>query len=218
MNYRNILFDLDGTLTDPKEGITKSVAYALESFGIEVENPDSLTPFIGPPLTVSFAEYYGFDSQKCLEAVRVYREYFTDRGIFENRVYDGIIPLLNKLKARGFRLFIATSKPQPFAERIAEKFGFAEPFESICGIPLDGEGMSKSQVIDSLMNRFLLEKEQTVMVGDRAYDAVGARDNGIDCIGVLYGYGGKKELEDAGVTRTVGSVKELGALFGIGGL
>lgn len=207
--YKNILFDLDGTLTDPKEGITNSVAYALKRYGIAVENKDELTAFIGPPLIYSFCTFYGFDEDKAEQAVDVYREYFTERGIFENSVYNGIPQLLDKLKQQGKRLFIATSKPEVFAVKIARHFGFFDKFCAVRGIPLDGERMSKSDVIAQLMREFELSPEDTVMVGDRRYDVEGAAQNGLRCIGVLYGYGDRSELESAGVWKTADSVKEL---------
>ncbi len=209
LDYINILFDLDGTLTDPKEGITNSVAHALEHFGIQVLDRDKLCRFIGPPLTDSFAEYYGFDAKKSLEAVRVYREYFSVRGIFENRIYDGVITMLEKLSGMDRQLFIATSKPEKFAVQIAKHFDFYRFFKAVRGIPLDGEGMTKGQVIASVIKEFSLDRTRTVMVGDRSYDVTGAAENGIDSIGVLYGYGGRDELEGAGAGYIADSISQL---------
>lgn len=209
MNYKNILFDLDGTLTDPADGITNSVAYALRHYGIEAADRNALCAFIGPPLTYSFNKYYGFDQKQCLEAVEIYREYFSDKGKFENSVYDGIIPMLQALQDRGFRLFIATSKPQKFALEIAEHFGFKKFFEAIRGIPMNGENISKGQVIGGVLREFSLDVAKTLMVGDRSYDVLGAKENGLSCIGVLYGYGSKSELKDAGADYIIENVNKL---------
>lgn len=213
LNYKNILFDLDGTLTDPKTGITNSVAYALKHYGIEVSDKNSLCSFIGPPLIHSFNKYYGFDEKKALEAVNIYREYFSDKGIFENNLYDGVIPMLEKLQSQNKRLFIATSKPQKFACQIAAHFGFDKFFEAIRGIPMDGENMSKDQVIAKVMREFSLQTDDTIMVGDRSYDVDGARENGLACVGVLYGYGDRNELENAKASHIVNSVTELKKLL-----
>ena len=211
--WKTILFDLDGTLTDPKEGITKSVAHALAHYGISAE-PDDLVCFIGPPLVDSFHDFYGFDREKALEAVKYYREYFTTRGIFENAVYASIPPLLQTLKDHGMCIALATSKPEPFAIRILEHFGISEFFDHICGAPLDeGLNSTKGTVIASAIkkcgNRNLNE---IIMVGDRKHDIFGAHENGIECIGILYGYGSREELTDAGadyITDTVESLKTL---------
>lgn len=209
-----ILFDLDGTLTDPKEGITKSVQYALRRYGIEEEDLDRLIPFIGPPLRESFERFYGFGEQQAREAVLVYREYFTDRGWRENRVIPGIPRLLERLKDQGFRLFVATSKPEVFARRILEHFGLTGFFEGIAGADLEESRCRKGDVI-----RYLLEREglggegdaarACVMVGDREHDVLGARENGMDCVGVLFGYGSREELEAAGARAVAATVEEL---------
>lgn len=213
LNYKNILFDLDGTLTDPAKGITNSVAYALRYYGIEAADRSALCAFIGPPLAYSFNKYYGFDQKQCLEAIEIYREYFSVKGKFENSVYDGIIPMLQALRNRGFRLFIATSKPQKFALEIAEHFGFEKYFEAIRGIPMNGENMTKGQVINGVLQEFSLDAAKTLMVGDRSYDVIGAKENGLDCAGVLYGYGSKSELKDSGADYIIESVHKLTKFF-----
>lgn len=213
LNYKNILFDLDGTLTDPAKGITNSVAYALRHYGIEAADRSALCAFIGPPLAYSFNKYYGFDQKQCLEAIEIYREYFSVKGKFENSVYDGIIPMLQALRNRGFRLFIATSKPQKFALEIAEHFGFEKYFEAIRGIPMNGENMTKGQVINGVLQEFSLDAAKTLMVGDRSYDVIGAKENGLDCAGVLYGYGSKSELKDSGADYIIESVHKLTKFF-----
>lgn len=203
--YNYILFDLDGTLTDPKEGITNSVAYALRAYGID-ENPDKLTPFIGPPLHESFMVYYGFDEGKAMEAVEVYREYFADKGIFENKLYPETKDFLRVLQKAGKKIALATSKPEIFARRILEHFEIDSYFDVIVGSNMDGSRTKKAEVIDEVFKRFeieeggAIEKSKAVMIGDRLHDIVGAQENSIDSIGVTFGYGGYEELKKAGAT------------------
>lgn len=212
--YHYILFDLDGTLTDPKEGITNSVAYALKYYGI-IENPDKLVPFIGPPLHESFMVYYGFEEDKAMEAVEKYREYFADRGIFENKLYLGTETLLKTLKAEGKKLALATSKPQVFAQQILEHFHIDSYFDVVAGSNLDGSRTKKSEVIEEVFARFaalngqLPDKTEYVMVGDRLHDIEGAKAAGIESIGVTFGYGGRKELSEAGADFIADSFAEV---------
>ena len=212
--WNTVLFDLDGTLTDPKEGITNSVVHALAHYGITAE-PDKLTCFIGPPLVDSFHDYYGFEREKGIEAVQYYREYFTERGIFENRLYDEIPALLKSLKAAGIRIALATSKPEPFAIRILEHFDIAQYFDCVCGAPLDeGINSTKGSVIAAVIAKCGCKSlKELVMVGDRKHDVIGAHENGIECIGVLYGYGSIEELTDAGADHIVKTAKQLCALL-----
>lgn len=201
--YKYILFDLDGTLTDSSPGITNSVAYALDKFGIAEYDRNDLRKFIGPPLVNSFMEFYGFDEDKALLGVEYYREYFRDRGIFENSVYEGVIPVLNMLKDDGKILVLATSKPEEFALQILEHFGLAEYFDYVVGASMDGSLCKKSEIIRVAFERAGIDKDklaETVMVGDRKHDIEGAAINGIDSIGVLYGFGSLEELTDAGAT------------------
>lgn len=211
--YKNILFDLDGTLTDPKVGITKSVAHALEYFNIKVEDTDSLCDFIGPPLAVMFAKRYGFDDAQCDKAIEVYRERFSAIGKYENTVYPYTERILAMLKERGFRLFVATSKPEKFAVDILEHFGLAKYFEKIRGIGMDESKVEKDVVISRLMSEFGLSPTDTVMVGDRSFDIDGAHKNGIKCIGVLFGYGSKDELTEHGADVIVDTNEDLFELF-----
>lgn len=205
-----ILFDLDGTLTDPGEGITNSVAYALDKYGITVDDRSSLNTFIGPPLHESFQKYFGFSILQSFDAVTKYREYYRDRGIFENRVYDGIPELLCKLKNSGKTLIMATSKPTVFAERIAEHYGFRKFFDIIVGSELDGKRVDKAEVIEeALKEAGSPEKSDCVMVGDRLHDIAGAEKNGIFSVGVLYGYGSYEELCKAGANKIIESVSSL---------
>ena len=211
--YQTILFDLDGTLTDPKIGITSSVAYALESFGIHIEDRDSLCPFIGPPLKQSFRAFFGFDDRQAAAAVEKYREYFSVTGIFENQVYQGIPELLANLKADGRTVLLATSKPTVFAERILKHFGLDPWFDGITGSELDGTRVNKWEVIDYALHKAGITDRQTaVMVGDRSHDVIGALKNNIPCIGVLYGYGDLPELQSANeacIARTVSDLANL---------
>lgn len=210
MNYKYILFDLDGTLTDPKLGITKSVAYALKSYGIEVEDLDSLLKFIGPPLKDSFVKYYGFSEEQGVEAVERYREYFKPYGIYENKVYDGVENMLAKLVKCGKKVILATSKPTVFANVILEHFNLKQYFTCVVGSELDGSRVKKGDVVaEALRQAGVTDKSVAVMVGDREHDIIGAKENEIDSVGVLYGYGDRTELETAGAGHVVESVKEL---------
>ena len=211
MNKTHILFDLDGTLTDPGMGITNSVMHALTHFGITVTNRSDLYRFIGPPLMDSFMEYYGLTEEQAVEAVRVYREYFADKGWAENTVYSGIEALLADLVAAGKMLLVATSKPQIFAERILVHFGLDKYFTHICGVALQApRGYSKADVIrDALDRAGVSDLTTAVMVGDRHHDIDGAKVVGMDSIGVLYGYGDRTEHEAAGADVIVESVDEL---------
>ena len=198
MTWDTILFDLDGTVTDPKEGITRAVATALKHFGIH-EDPDSLTKFIGPPLDESFPEFYGFTPEQTEEATERFREYFARQGWHENVPYPGMAELLGDLKKAGKQLIIATSKPEAFAVRILEHFGMAQYFDHICGAPLhDQKGARKAVVIRRALSYTGGDLSRVVMVGDRRHDVAGAHETGLACIGVLYGYGDRAEHEAAG--------------------
>ena len=205
-----ILFDLDGTLTDPFEGITNSIVHSLKKFGIEVADRRTLTPFIGPPLVNSFMEYYGFSEEKALKAVEYYREYFSVKGLYENVVYDGIIPLFKELKARGKILILATSKPEVYAVKILERFSLFPHFNFVAGATLTSERVKKDAVIEYALSLAKIEdKSSAVMVGDREHDIFGARVNGLRSIGVTYGYGGLQELKSASADYIVNSPKEI---------
>ena len=210
-----ILFDLDGTLTDPGMGITNSVMHALTHFGITVTNRSDLYRFIGPPLMDSFMEYYVLTEEQAVEAVRVYREYFADKGWAENTVYSGIEVLLADLVAAGKMLLVATSKPQIFAERILVHFGLDKYFTHICGVALQApRGYSKADVIrDALDRAGVSDLTTAVMVGDRHHDIDGAKVVGMDSIGVLYGYGDRTEHEAAGADAIAESVATLKAML-----
>jgi len=213
MKYQHIIFDLDGTLTDSGPGIRNAVRHALKKYGIE-EKREALYRFIGPPLKLSFMKYYSFSEERSEEAVVFYREYFKDKGIFENTVYPDIDDMLSQLKERGKSLILATSKPHIFAKRILEHFDLMKYFDLVSGSELNGDRVDKSEVISyALDNISLPSRDSCVMVGDREHDIIGARKNGIMSVGVLYGYGDRNELEASRADRIVGSVAELKSLL-----
>lgn len=208
-----IFFDLDGTLTNPAEGITNSVAYALEYYGISVSNKTQLYKFIGPPLAQSFTDFYGFSPDKAKEAVEKYREYFADIGIFENKVYEHIPEVLEKLKNAGFSLAMATSKPEVFAKRIADKFELTKYFDFIGGSLLDNSRTDKGEVIEYVLRSLKADREKTIMIGDRSHDILGAKKCSVKSFGVLYGFGSLDELKTAGADYIAETPKELEALL-----
>lgn len=209
-----IFFDLDGTLTDPKEGITKSAAYALAAFGVETEKLDDLCKFIGPPLRDSFVEFYGFSKEQADEGIRKFRERFETVGWKENIPYPGIKELLATLKDSGKHLVVATSKPEVMAERILQYFDLDGYFEFIAGADMEEIRVKKADVLRYAIEQLeYFEEKHAVMVGDRIHDVAGAKETGLDTIGVLYGYGGREELVNAGADEIAGSVEELGQLL-----
>ena len=210
MKYKYILFDLDGTLTDPKEGITKSIQYALKKYDINIDDLDSLVNFIGPPLIDSFKEYYGFDEEKSKEAVEFYREYYKTKGIFENFVYPGISDMLENMMRKGCIVILATSKPTLFAEQILEYFNLRQFFDYVIGSNLDGTRGKKGDIIKYIINSSGIENiNEVVMVGDRKYDIAGAKENNIDSIGVTFGYGSIEELKSAEPTYISDSAEDI---------
>lgn len=208
--YQNLLFDLDGTLTDPGVGITNSVAYALEKYGIKTNDRTQLYKFIGPPLQDSFEQFYGFSKEDAKMAVQYYREYYKETGIFENKLYDGMERLLQSLFEAGKKLFVATSKPEAFAVQILEYFSLNQYFTYIAGSNMDGTRSKKEEVIAyALKAGKIQDLSSAVMIGDREYDVTGAKKTGIASIGVLFGYGSRKELETAGADALAESPKDL---------
>ncbi len=209
-DYKYILFDLDGTLTNPFEGITNSVAYSLESYGIMVTDKKELACFIGPPLYESFEKYYGFSKKGAVAAVEKYREYFADKGIFENVVYDGAEELLKYLKEKGCVVALATSKPQVYARRILKHFGLEKYFDCVVGSLLSGRRVKKGEVIAEALKRLgNPPKEKCIMIGDKSHDTIGAKENGITAVGVLFGYGSVQELNTAGADYIVNNFQEI---------
>ena len=210
MDYKYYLFDLDGTLTDPGIGITNSVMYALEKFGIHVSDRTELYPFIGPPLTDSFKKYFGFDEQQALLAVDYYREYFRAGGIFENAVYEGIPEMLCELKKRNATVALATSKPYEFSIQILDHFDLHKYFDYVGAATMDGKISRKADVIRHLLGQLgEADKSSVLMIGDRDQDIEGAKANGLRSAGVLWGYGSKDELMDAGADYIVSAPSDL---------
>jgi phosphoglycolate phosphatase len=199
-----IFFDLDGTLTDPKTGITRSIQYALQKLDLPVPTPDELTWCIGPPLRDSFVKLLGGDSQADL-AVTLYRERFGDVGLYENAVYPDIEYILSALKRSHGRLFVATSKARVFAERIIEHFGLSSYFERVFGAELDGTRVHKTDLLAYALDKTGVEASRALMIGDRSHDIIGAKNNGMDALGVLYGYGSREELIEAGASHVCAS-------------
>ncbi len=214
--YQYIFFDLDGTLTDPREGITKSVQYALAKMGIEEPDLKKLEPFIGPPLIDSFMEYYGFTLEQAKNGVVYYREYFKPTGLYQNALFEGVPELLQSLKAHGKAVAIASSKPEPFVRQILEHFQILSYFDHVCGSTLDETRTKKEEVIGELIRRIGLseqEKKKILMVGDRKHDVEGAACFGIPCLGVKMGFAAEGELEEAGAIAVVDSIKEIEAFI-----
>lgn len=211
MKQKAILFDLDGTLTDSGEGITKCVKLALDHFGIPFRSLDDLRVFVGPPLRESFLRF-GVPEDKIEEAIAVYRSRYTTVGKFENTPYPGIQELLEKLKAQGHRLFVATSKPETMSVEILDKFGLSGYFEAICGATLDQSRDTKSAVIAYLLNKIRGTKD-VVMVGDTTFDILGAAEHSIPTIGVSWGYGSVEEMKASGAVAIADSTDELLAML-----
>lgn len=208
--YTTVLFDLDGTLTDPGVGITNSVMYALNKFNIEVTDRTSLYKFIGPPLLESFQKYYGLTKEESEQALQYYREYFRPYGLYENEVYPGIEEMLMGLREKGKRLILATSKPEEFAVEILKHFQLYAYFAEVGGASMDEKRTDKADVISYVLEKAHVEdRSKVVMVGDRKHDIIGAKKNGLDSIGVLYGYGDYEELEKAGATYIVEKPEDL---------
>ncbi len=213
-NLKNVLFDLDGTVTDPYIGITSSILHSLKYYP-EITPPkrEELKVFIGPPLADKYSEFFGFDKEEALRAVEHYREYYRPTGIFENSVYDGIPELLRKLRSNGKRVYLATSKPQVFACQIVEHFGLADCFDGIYGSTLDGKIVKKADVIARLLEKEKCDVSESVMVGDTEFDILGAAQLGMRAVGVTYGYGNEENIRASKPCATVASVEELARLL-----
>ncbi|MEG0778920.1 MAG: HAD family hydrolase [Oscillospiraceae bacterium] len=212
--YNTILFDLDGTISDSAPGIVNSVLYALDKLGLPAGDRNDLKKFVGPPLYESFRKYYKLSDSETENAVKYFREYYQRSGIMENDMYPGIPELLEALRGMNKTLIVATSKPEPFAIQILERYGIASYFTYIAGSSLDETRTKKDEVIAyALETNHITDKSQTVMIGDRSHDIMGAKKNDLPCIGVLYGYGDRPELENAGVTHIVETVDDLKSFF-----
>lgn len=210
--YHYIFFDLDGTLTDSKEGVVNSVRYAAEKLGGPVPDDETLLKFIGPPLQDSFMEYCGFGPDKALEAIRVFRERYAPIGQFENRPGPGLVELCARLKERGYVLALASSKPEEMCVAICDRFGFTPALAVTTGSPPTGD-WGKADVIRETMRRLGLteaDRASVLMVGDRKFDVLGAAACGIDCVGVeFFGYALPGELAEAGAVAVVRTAEEL---------
>ncbi len=206
--YDLIMFDLDGTLVNSEEGITKSVQYALNAFGIEENNQENLKRFIGPPLVDGFMNYYNMTQKDALSAVRKYRERYSKIGVYENELFDGANHLLKTLREKGKKLALATSKPHIFAKEVLKSFNLTEFFDIIVGAEFDGTRNDKADVIKEVLKQSQ-EYKNAVMVGDRKHDVEGARKNGVDFIGVSFGFAPEGEFEQFGVDKIADSMKEL---------
>lgn len=214
MRKQNIFFDLDGTLTDSMPGITRAVQYALRHYGIEVEDLSVLKPFVGPPLADSFRRFYGFSEQDAKEAVYVFREYYNVKGWMENAPYEGVENMLKELKTDGMALYVATSKPDQMAKQVLSHFGFTKYFDFVGGATEDGVREKKDDVIRYVMESCRLsDRESIVMVGDRSHDIEGAHKAGVQAVGVLYGYGSRMELSNAGADWIAGTPEEVTRLL-----
>lgn len=205
-----LLFDLDGTLTNPQEGITKCVQHALRAFGIEEPDLEKLIPFIGPPLIQSFMEFYNMSEEDARKAVAVYRERFSTVGLFENFPYPGIADMLAELKAQGKILAVASSKPTVYVRRILEKFELAPYFDVIEGSNLDGTRVDKKEVIAEVLSQLdNPSADDLLMIGDRKFDVIGARETGFGCVGVRFGFAAPDELEQSGAVYIADTVRDL---------
>jgi len=210
MSYQYILFDLDGTLTDPALGITSGIRYALEKSGVIEKKYENLVRFIGPTLMESFHAFYGFTEEQGMKACEYFREYYEKQGKFENVVYEGIPEFLERLKKTGKFLAVVTSKGENFAKDILEHFHLSQYLDVIAGAELDGMLIKKSYTIQCVLKECgITDLEHTVMVGDRRHDIEAAQESGIHNVGVLYGFGSQEELEKAGAEKIVSTLAEL---------
>lgn len=196
-----VLFDLDGTITDSAPGIMNSIRYALNNYGMEIPPESILRTFIGPPLKEQFQKVFGVSDRDSAGMVSSYREYYSDRGIYENEVYAGIMEMLSELKTENIKILMATAKPEIYARRIAEYFGFSEYFDFIGGACMDGRRTDKYEVIEYVLHSCdIKDRCRVIMAGDRSHDMIGAKKAGVTGIGVLYGYGTREELKKAGAS------------------
>lgn len=212
-DYSCIFFDLDGTLTDPGLGITNSVMYALERFGIHTEDRSTLYKYIGPPLFDSFREFHGFSDDDARTAIDLYREYFSAKGLFENELIPGIPALLQRLRNAGKQLFVATSKPEDFSLKILEHFDLLQYFDFVAGSCMDETRTQKWEVVQWALEHCSCSRDQILMVGDRHHDVEGSARCGLPCLGVLFGYGTREELLGAGAVAVAATPEEIGAFI-----
>lgn len=213
MNYEIIFFDLDGTLIDPKDSITKSVQFTLSKFGIKAELKE-LIPFIGPPLDDSLKKYYGFDEKQAKLAIEYYRKHFFENGINEVETYEGVLELLKKLKKKNKKLNIVSTKFKITVKKIAKEHQLEDYFDNIVGAKIDGSNFGKPILVKEALDFYPeKDKQSFVMIGDREHDIFGAQANGIDSIGVLYGYGSEDEIQKSKPTHIVANLEKLEELL-----
>ncbi len=213
MRFEHIFFDLDGTLTDPALGITNAIIYARKKWGLDPGKNEDYYKFIGPPMPKSFETYWGMSPEDAATTLRYYREHYTEIGLFENEPYPGMAEMLQSLRDAGLKLYVATSKPTFMSVRILEKFGLARYFVTISGSDPAQPDSTKADVIRAARDQFGIDMTRAVMVGDRSYDVAGAHECSIPCVGVLYGYGSREELESAGADYIAETVEDLGRLL-----
>lgn len=207
---KTILFDLDGTLSNSKEGITKSAQYALHHYGIEEPDADKLEFFIGPPLTYTFAHHYGMDEETAVEATAKYRERYRVTGIYECHIYDGVEKLLSHLREKGYRIGMASSKPEESCKIVLEHLGILQYFHDVAGATMDGRINSKAEVLREALRRIPQEDhDQTVLIGDTQFDVEGAKEVGVPCVGITYGFGTREELEESGAVAVFDTLEEV---------
>ena len=211
--YSTVAFDLDGTLTDPEAGLTSAFAYGLSKMGIEYGDKKNLRRFIGPPLKAEFMSVYGFSDSEAEECVRLFREYFSVYGWWDNKLYDGVPEMLKALKNRDKKIILATSKPENFAIKILKLFDIEKYFDFIGGATLDHTRVEKSAVLSYSLDSVNAERERAILVGDRIFDAEGARECRIDSLGVIYGHGSREEIEEAGFTYTAEKVSDIAKIL-----
>lgn len=199
MKFEHVFFDLDGTLTDSQEGILNSFRNLFSHYGLEIPDYKTLCTYIGPPLMLTMTEGFGFSEEQARESVVVFRSYYDSKGYMENRVYDGIEKLLSDLKNKGIKLTVATSKPEVTAKKIIKHFGLDKYFDNVCGSGSDESRSKKSEVIEyAIQTNKITDRSKILMVGDRKFDVQGAKETGLKCAGVLFGYGNEDELKKAG--------------------
>ena len=209
-DYQYLLFDLDGTLTDPKLGTVNAIVHALNYYGIKEMKLDLVDKFIGPPLIESFQKYYGFGEEESALCVKKYREYYSETGLYENYMYEGVDNMLKTLKSCGKVIILATSKPEVFARKILEHFGLLNYFDFIAGSELSGDRIHKVEVIRHALSEMgINDTSRCLMIGDRMHDILGAKKAGMDCMGVLYGYGSREELEEYGADYIAERVEDI---------
>jgi phosphoglycolate phosphatase len=206
---RTALFDFDGTLVDPRDGLLDSFVHGLAAVGVSIDDKRSLEPLIGPPIRHGFSTYLGLAEPSLSVAVEAFRDYLGTTGVLEYRPYDGIVELLEELSASGTTLALVTSKPLPFVELVVEHVGLDIEFDAISAAALDGSLAEKADLVEDALARLAVSSADAVMVGDRIFDVVGARANDVASIGVLWGYGSRGELEAAGADLVVETVTEL---------